>query len=86
MPKKPKAEKQLTTEDVVKRVKSVFAEVLVRHWLNTPDPEWNNKTPLQLIKAGKGEKLIEAIKIAEEELKRERTASKHQDESVDGNA
>lgn len=58
--------------DILKNIKSTMVDVIVRQWLNTPIKEWRNKTPLQMIKAGRGFELLSAILTAEKELKDER--------------
>lgn len=58
---------------MIKRVKSVFLDAIVREWLNTPLKDYKGLTPLQVIKKGNGQELIDAIKKADEECKEERS-------------
>ena len=57
---------------MVKRVKSVFLDAIVREWLNTPLKDYKGLTPLQVIKKGDGQELLDAIKKADEECKEKR--------------
>lgn len=65
-----------STEEIVKKVKSLFVEVVVRDWLNTPIKEWRNLTPLDMIRKGEGQKILEALKTVDTETKIERTPKK----------
>lgn len=60
------------TNEIVKQVKQVLLETIVREWLNSPCKEWGGKTPLSMIKMGEGQKIFDALKEADEELKKER--------------
>jgi len=60
------------TNEIVKQVKQVLLETIVREWLNSPCKEWGGKTPLAMIKKGEGQKILDALKEADEELKKER--------------
>lgn len=75
MDKKQKDELSQTEQInlMVKKVKSVFLDVIVREWLNTPLKDYKGLTPLQVIKKGNGQELIDAIKQADEECKVERS-------------
>jgi heterodisulfide reductase subunit C len=65
------------TAEIIKKVKSVFLETVVREWLNTPMKEWGNKTVLELIKSGKGQEILDTLKKAEQELKNEKKSNKN---------
>lgn len=58
---------------MIKKVKSVFLDAVVREWLNTPLKDYKGLTPLQIIKKGDGQELVDAIKKADEECKEERS-------------
>lgn len=58
---------------MIKKVKSVFLDAVVREWLNTPLKDYRGLTPLQIIKKGDGQELVDAIKKADEECKEERS-------------
>ena len=74
MPKKKiKDTSTLQIEKMIKKVKSVFLDTIVREWINTPQKEWLNKTPLQLIKEGEGEQFLLALQKSEEEFKKEKS-------------
>jgi hypothetical protein len=77
--RKNKNEEQ--TGDIIKKVKSAFMETLVREWLNTREPQWDMKTPLQMIKAGRGQEILDAIKLADEDLKKEKQQPKKEEEN-----
>lgn len=68
----PKRKQPNKTKDIVTRVKSLITDVIVREWLNTPIKEWDNRTPLQIIENGDGDKLLETIKKVSEESPKER--------------
>lgn len=73
----PKKQKSKNTEadqiaQIVKKIKSSFVEIIIREWLNSPCRSWGNKTVLQMVKAGKGQEILDAIKKSEEEMKEER--------------
>lgn len=74
MAKKQKEELSQTEQInlMIKKVKSVFLDAIVREWLNTPLKDYKGLTPLQVIKKGDGQELIDAIKQADEECKNER--------------
>ena len=48
-------------------------DAIVREWLNTPLKDYKGLTPLQVIKKGNGQELVDAIKKADEECKEERS-------------
>lgn len=75
MAKKQKEELSQTEQInlMIKKVKSVFLDAIVREWLNTPFKDYKGLTPLQVIKKGHGQELIDAIKQADEECKTERS-------------
>lgn len=75
MAKKQKDELSQTEQInlMIKKVKSVFLDAVVREWLNTPLKDYKGLTPLQIIKKGNGQELIDAIKQADEECKSERS-------------
>lgn len=78
MAKKTKIKTEDFTEEigeVVKKVKSAFMDALVREWLNNPSPDLGGKSPIQIIKDGDGQRIIESIKLAEEQLKHERNTN-----------
>lgn len=58
---------------MIKKVKSVFLDAIIREWLNTPLKDYKGLTPLQVIKKGNGQELVDAIKKADEESKEERS-------------
>jgi hypothetical protein len=58
---------------IIKKVKSVFLDTIIREWLNTPLKDYKGLTPLQIIKKGDGQELLDAIKKADEESKEERS-------------
>lgn len=58
---------------MIKKVKSVFLDAIVREWLNAPLKDYKGLTPLQIIKKGNGQELLDAIKKADEECKEERS-------------
>ena len=70
------------TNEIVKKVKSLMLEAIVREWLNSPCKEWGGKTPLQMIKKGEGQKILDAIKVSEEELKKERNPKKEEQNDI----
>ena len=72
--RKNKNEEQ--TGDIIKKVKSALMETIVREWLNTREPQWDMKTPLQMIKAGRGQEILDAISLADTDLKKERQPKK----------
>ncbi len=73
MPRKNKRNNNVDlTNEIVKKIKQIFLETVVRDWLNTPVKEWGNKSPIQMIKKGEGQKIIDAIKEADKDLKKER--------------
>jgi len=51
----------ITTGDVVKKIKSTLLDSIIREWLNTPCKEWNGATPLEKIKKGEGQEILNAI-------------------------
>ena len=53
--------------EIIKKVKSLLLDAIVRDWLSTPCKELSGKTPLQLIKNGEGQKILDAIKQMENE-------------------
>lgn len=59
------------TKDIVVEVKTALVDTIVREWLKTPIKEWGNRTPLQIIKAGDGSKLLDAIKNASKPIPEE---------------
>lgn len=63
------------TNEIVKKVKSLMLETIVREWLNSPCKEWGGKTPLGMIKKGEGQKILDALTSAEVELKKERNGT-----------
>lgn len=75
MAKKQKEELSQTEQInlMIKKVKSVFLDAIIREWLNTPFKDYKGLTPLQVIKKGNGQELIDAIKQADEECKVERS-------------
>jgi len=75
MAKKQKDELSQTEQInlMIKKVKSVFLDAVVREWLNTPLKDYKGLTPLLIIKKGNGQELIDAIKQADEECKSERS-------------
>jgi hypothetical protein len=74
MSKKQKDELSQTEQInlMIKKVKSVFLDAIVREWLNTPLKDYKGLTPLQVIKKGDGQELLDAIKKADEECKEKR--------------
>jgi hypothetical protein len=64
MPKKIKTESDI----MLKKIKSTFVEVIMREWLNAPAKEWGNKSPLQLIKAGEGQIILDALRAVDASL------------------
>ena len=83
--KKKNESETVSTEEIVKKVKTAFLDTVVREWLNTPESEWKGLTPLQMIKKGEGQKILDAIKKAEEETKNERNPKKeNKDVNRDG--
>jgi hypothetical protein len=58
-------------KDMVQKIKSTCVEAIVRQWLNTPLKEFDNKSPLQMVANGDGQKVLDAIKQAEVEIKSE---------------
>jgi hypothetical protein len=75
MAKKQKEELSQTEQInlMIKKVKSVFLDAIVREWLNTPLKDYKGLTPLQIIKKGDGKELLDAIIKADEECKKERS-------------
>lgn len=73
------------TNEIVKKVKSLMLETIVREWLNTRVKEWGNKTPLEMIKKGEGQKILDALDSTDEELKKERNGSNGNDQTRDRN-
>lgn len=75
MAKKQKDELSQTEQInlMIKKVKSVFLDAIVREWLNTPLKDYKGLTPLQVIKKGDGKELLNAIIKADEECKSERS-------------
>ena len=71
------------TNEIVKKVKSLMLESIVREWLNSPCKEWGGKTPLGMIKKGEGQKILDALRDAEAELKEERTPKKEELNGID---
>jgi hypothetical protein len=71
------------TEEIVKKVKSLLLETIVREWLNAPCKEWGGKSPLQMIKKGEGQQILDSLKLAEEELKIERNPKKETKNGTD---
>lgn len=67
---------------MIKKVKSVFLDTIIREWLNTPLKDYKGLTPLQIIKKGNGQELVDAIKKADEESKEERLQNER---GIDGN-
>jgi hypothetical protein len=63
------------SNDVFSFSKATFLDIVVREWLNTPQKSWSNKSPLQMIKNGEGQKVLDVLKQAEEELKKERNGN-----------
>lgn len=51
--------------NVVKQIKDALAEIMpeqdVDKWLETPNPVFDNKTPIHLIKAGQAEHIIRMV-------------------------
>lgn len=72
------------TNEIVKKVKQLLLETIVRDWLNTPVKEWGGKSPLQMIKKGEGQKILDALKSADEELKKERNDSPRESKTTEG--
>ena len=64
------------TNEIVKKIKSLMLDSIVREWLNSPCKEWGGKTPLGMIKRGEGQKILDALTLAEAELKEERNLKK----------
>jgi hypothetical protein len=81
MPKKQKTNDPIN--DIIKKVKSTFLDLIVREWLNTPQKNLGGYTPLQAIKKGDGQKILDALKQSEEELKKERIANETGNRSVE---
>jgi hypothetical protein len=75
MSKKQKEELSQTEQVnlMIKKVKSVFLDAIVREWLNTPLKDYRGLTPIQIIKKGDGKELLDAIKKSDEECKEERS-------------
>lgn len=76
MSRKRKTIENDPTEEIVKKVKTILLNTIIREWLNTRVEEWNNLTPLELIRKGEGQQMLDAITQSEQELKTVRVSKK----------
>ena len=84
MDKKRKTKKSGNDEivEMVKKVKSAFFETVVSEWLYSPEDLWGGKTPIEMIKNGEGQKVLDAIDQAHKELKMERKTKNKTEEKI----
>jgi hypothetical protein len=76
MAKKIKTEESRSTEEIIKKIKTSFLNVIVKDWLNTKVQEWGGLSPLDMIKNKKGQQILDAIKKIEDEIKSEKNSKK----------
>lgn len=86
MARKKKQQSNDPTNEIVKKVKQLFLETVVREWLNTPVKEWGNKSPIQMIKKGEGQKILDALKTADDELKKERNDTGRENKTTEASS
>ncbi len=70
--KKPTNDVDKTVHKIVRKIKTSMTDAIIGEWINTPIKEFNNKSPLQMVKEGNGQEVLDIIDDAKKILAKER--------------